>query len=290
MAESFSIKTIRITITLGEGSFAEGGNTRVIEGLGCDVTINKPGLPQKNSASASIWGLSYEAMDQLTMLSFRPLESHHNTITIKAGEKGGLLSLAFAGEITSASADFNAAPDVAMVFQADSGSYPQQIASPTATVDGEASAERLFEQFAADAGYVYKNQGVTAAVQNSWFPGSPIEKITKLARDIGCELLIDDGEIITMPAGQARAGNAVLLNGETGLIGYPTFNQDGISCRCLYNPDLAYGGLIKVESITPRATGVWRITKLTHAISAYKPGGGSWENKIEATDSKDGGA
>ena len=104
----------------------------------------------------------------------------------------------------------------------------------------------------------------------------------KLARDVGCELIIDDGEVIVLPAGKARSGSAVLLNKDTGLIGYPTFNQNGISCRCMYNPHLLYGGLIKVESLVPRASGEWRITKLTHNITACTPNGGNWESQIEA--------
>lgn len=283
MPKSFSLKTIRIEITLGKGVFSEGGNTKTIEGLACDVTVQKPGLPEKNSATVKIWGLKYEDMAQLTMLAFKPLESQHNLISIKAGTLGDTIPLIFHGEITSAFADFNASPDVCMQFEADTGSYPQQIAQPVAAVAGESSADTLFAQFARDAGYTFKNEGVMTSVKNARYPGSPINKAMKLARDIGCELIIDDGEIIILPSGRARSGNAVLLTRDTGMIGYPTFNQDGISCRCIFNPDLAYGGLIKVESIVPRATGVWRITKLTHNVSAYNPGGGNWESQLEAS-------
>lgn len=282
MPRSFSIKTVSIAVILGKGTFSDGGNTKIIEGLACDVTVQKPGLPEKNSAAVKIWGMKYDDMAQLTMLAFKPLESQHNLISIKAGEQGNTLALVFQGEITSAFADFNQSPDPCMQFEADSGSYPQQIATPVATVKGEASADRLFARFAREAGYTFKNEGVTGSVLNAWFPGSPISKITKLARDVGCDLIIDDGTVIVMPEGQAREGNAVLLTKDTGLIGYPTFNQDGISCKCIFNPDLAYGGLIKVESIVPRASGAWRITKLIHNITAYIPGGGNWESQIEA--------
>ena len=282
MPNSFTLKTVQIALALGKGVFTEGGNTKIIEGLACDVTVQKPGLPEKNSASVKIWGLKYDDMAQLTMLSFRPLESQHNLIEIRAGEQGGSLALVFQGEITSAFADFNAAPDVCMQFEADSGSYPQQIAAPPVTVQGEAPADRLFAQFAAEAGYAYKNEGVSASVRNAWLSGSPIDKMTKLARDIGCELLIDDGLVLVLPAGGAREGNAVFLSDASGLVGYPTFNQDGISCRCLFNPDLQYGGLLEVKSIVPRASGIWKITKLTHNISAYQPTGGNWESQLEA--------
>lgn len=282
MPSSFSTKSIQVSLTLGKGSFSEEGNTKQIEGLASEVSVTKPGLPEKNSASVKIWGLPYEDMAQLTMLSFRPLESQHNLITIKAGEQGANLSLVFQGEITNAFADFNASPDPCMQFEADSGSYPQQIPLPVTTVKGEVKAEQLFTQFAEAAGYSFKNEGVQGSVLNAWFPGSPIDKMIKLARDIGCELIIDDSEVVVLPAGQARDGQSTLLSKDTGLIGYPSFTQDGLSCRCIFNPDLAYNGLIQVESIVPRASGTWRITKLTHNLSAYKPKGGNWESRVEA--------
>lgn len=288
MYGSFSQKSIQLAITLGKGTFSGAGNTKVIEGLACEVSITKPGQPDKNSADIKIWGLKYEDMAQLTMLSFRPGESHHNIITIMAGERrredgmGVHLPLAFQGEIRSAYADFNAAPNVCMQFNAATGYYPQQIALPTSTINGEVPAAMLFENFAGEAGYTYKNEGVSASVTNACFHGSPISKMSKLARDIDCELIVDDGMVVTLPSGKARWGKSILISKDTGLIGYPTFTENGIACTCLYNPNLLYGGLIKVESIVPRASGLWRINKLTHSLSAYTPGAGSWESQIEA--------
>lgn len=282
MSQSFSLKTIQITITLGKGKFSSGGNVKVIEGLACDVSVIKPGGLEKNSANVRIWGLNYNTMAELTMLSFMPLESNHNLITIEAADQGKPFAMVFHGEIISAFADFNQAPSPVMQLEADSGGYAQQIPMPVQTVRGTVEADQLFSQFATAAGYTYRNEGVTTTVSNAWYPGSPIDKMNKLAKDIGCDLIIDDGMIIVMPAGKPRAGNAVLLSKDTGMIGYPTFNQNGITCRCIFNPNLSYGGLVKVESIVPRAEGIWRIVKLTHAISAYIPNGGNWESLIEA--------
>ena len=120
----------------------------------------------------------------------------------------------------------------------------------------------------------------TGAVRNAWLPGSPIAKMTKLARDAGRDLIIDGSTVIVLPEGKARRGSATLITKDNGMLGYPTFTQDGISVRCLYNPALAYGGTIQVVSQVPRATGSWRIPRLSHYLSAYKPRG-TWENPIE---------
>ena len=283
MATTFSKKSIELEITLGSGDFG-GGNAKTIKGLACDVTITKPGLPDKNSANVTIWGLKYEDMAQLTMLAFRPLDLEKNYIKISAGEEGEAMSVAFEGEISSSYADFNSSPDVAMKIEANSGIYPQLKAEPPLSIQGEATAAQLIEQQAGLMGYSFKNEGVSSSVKNAVFNGSPVSKAQDIADQVGADLLIDDGMVILMPRDQARSGNAVLLTPETGLIGYPTFNQDGIVCRCFYDPELKHFGLIKVKSIVPKASGAWKITKLTHKLSAYKPSGGPWESEIEAID------
>lgn len=281
MTKSFSLKTIRITVQLRKGTFTDGGNTRVMEGLACEVYINKPGLPEQNTASVKIWGLTYDAMAQMTMLSFRPLETFWNTIIIEAGELGKQLSTIFRGNITRASADFNQIPDPVMQIEAASGYFAQQLPTPATSVNGEAKAEDLFKQWSTDSGMVFKNDGVTASVKDAYFPGDPINKMKKLSHDIDCELIIDDDEAIITPAGTPRAGAPILISVDAGMIGSPTFNQTGISCKCIFNPAIRYGNLIDVQSIVPRATGQWFVIKLSHNLSANTPSAGPWETQIE---------
>ena len=282
LLDSFNLKTIRTTVTLRRGQFAEGGNTRVIEGLATEVSIQKPGLPEPNSASIKIYGLKYDAMEQMTMLAFRPLEMYYNTIEISAGRLGENLPTVFKGHISRASADFNQSPDPCMNIEAMSGYFAQQLPTPAITVNGSVSAETIFAQCAKDAEMIYENHGVASAINNGAYPGDPITKMKKLAHDVNCDLIIDDGIVITKPADTPRRGNAVLLSPQTGLIGYPTFSQTGISCKCIFNPVIQYGRLVKIESVVPRATGEWFVTKISHSLSAYTPRGGNWETQIEA--------
>ena len=281
MPQSFSLKTIRTTITLGQGTFSSGGNTKIIEGLATEVEVSKPGLPEKNSASVSIANLKLEDMEQMTFLAFQPLQSLKNLITIEAGEQGRELDVVFKGEITSAFADFSGAPDIKFKIEALSGGYAAQIGAKPMSVNGEALAADLIKQFATEIGYSFRNEGVTASVRNATFNGSPIEKAKAVADEVGAELLIDDDTMVLMEYDKPRGDN-VPLSVETGLIGYPSFTSDGIACSCFYDPNLKQGGAIELQSIVPRASGRWKITKLTHKLSAYMTGGGSWNTAIEA--------
>lgn len=280
MVKSFdALKEIELTIRLGSDTFSGGGNTKVIAGLATECTITKPGLPEKNGANIQVYGLSLDDMAQLTMLAYRPLFYRHNTISIRAGASGSLHHV-YSGDIMNASADFNAGPDVVMSFEASTGGYAQLLAAPVTTVHSQTSAEDLLRQFAADAGFNFSPVGELPPVSKGWYPGSPIEKAVKLVSDLGGEIFFDDDAMVTAPRGMPRSSLTAVVTPDTGLIGSPTFNQNGISVTTFFNPQVQYGGMIDVDTIVPKARGLWRVTKVVHSLSAVV--GGPWQTQIEA--------
>lgn len=291
---SFTRKLLEVRVTLQAGQF-EGGNTKIITEVPLKVRIEKTGPPDYCKATIEARGLRYEDMAQMSTLAFKPLASAKNAVQIFAGDEVDGLSLAFSGSITQASADFNAAPDVVFKMEAMTGYYgaitPQ---SPTAIKGAQPAADFIAMQAKA-AGFTFQNDGVTAQLENAVFNGSPVAQARAAARQIGAELIIDDGAMILSPAGGAGEkagggrGNAVLLNKESGLLGYPVLTNEGVQLKALYNPAFCLGGLVKVESIVPKASGTWRITKLTHDLAAFDSKGGPWESQM-TTYYPEGGA
>lgn len=110
-----------------------------------------------------------------------------------------------------------------------------------------------------------------------------MEQAINAAKQVGAQLLVNDTTMTLLNKDEALSGNAILLTKDTGMIGYPTFNNEGIVVTSLYNPAFKFNSLIKVESIVPKATGVWRITKLTHNLSVFNPASSQWISEIEAT-------
>lgn len=289
--KSFTKKTIEVEIILGKGDFSAGGNTLIINefngekdfiGLPIIVSVEKPGQPDPNSANVSIFGLSEDNLKQLVSLSFLKHTSQHNLISVKAGDLGAELSTVFQGEISSAWADFNGAPNIELKIEALSGFYPQRIVAAPLSINGAASAADLIAQQAAQIGYSFVNYGITAQVRNAVFNGSPIEKSRQIAKQVGAQLIIDDKTMVLKAAETPRDGEAPLLSAESGMLGHPVFTQDGITVKCIYRPDVRFGGLFKVESIVPGATGTWQITKLSHDLSAYTTGG-AWVTTLDGT-------
>ena len=281
MAKSFTKKQIRIGLALYKD---EQKRTLVYEGVETHVSIEKPGEPDQNKATVEMFNLSMDAMRDMTTLSFRPLQTKKNLIVIFAGDETEGMSQCFAGEIDTAYADFSGAPTIKMHIEAAAGSYPSLKASPPIAVKGSQSAASLIEQFAKESGYAFRNNGVSASVKNAVLNGSPVQKMRAVAGMVGCELLIDDNVVKIQPYDKGLdEGNAVLMSKDSGMLGYPTFTSEGISLKCLYNPDLQLGGMIEVDTVVPGAKGTWKITKLSHSLVANAVSAGDWFSSIEAS-------
>ena len=275
----FSVKTVRITIQLRKGEFDGGGNTVIIEGLPVSVTVTKQGGEAKNKASVTVDNLKLETATQLTTLAFKRLETYNNVIQIDAGSQGAELSTIFIGEITSA-VPVMGDNKLSLKIEALAGYYPALIPSTPTSVQENTTVEKLMKQFADEAGYSFENKGITASIANSVFVGSPIEKAKTLARQADVDLLIDDNKFTIQPFEAPKEGQIPLLSKGTGLIGYPSFSNEGINCKSVFNDKLKVGSYFKLESVLPHASGEWQITKVEHRLEAYTPNSGTWESDV----------
>lgn len=285
----FSVKTIRVTIQLRQGSFDGENNTAVIEGLPVTVRITKGGGEEKNKATVTIRNLKLDTIRQLTTLAFKRLETYKNVIQIDAGSQGGQLATVFIGEITSSVPEASDNGELTLKIEALAGYYANLLPTPPTSVQGEATIEKLMQQFATEAGYNFENKNVTGSVKNCVFIGSPIQKARTLARQVGIDLLIDNGKMTIQTMVAPKDGEAPFLSKDTGLLGYPSFSNDGIRCKCIFNQYLTVGNYFKLESILPFASGEWQITRLEHTLEAYLPDSGTWETSITAVLPGSGG-
>ena len=275
----FSVKTVRITIQLRKGEFDGGGNTVIIEGLPVSVTVTKQGGEAKNKASVTVDNLKLETATQLTTLAFKRLETYNNVIQIDAGSQGAELSTIFIGEITSA-VPVMGDNKLSLKIEALAGYYPALIPSTPTSVQENTTVEKLMKQFADEAGYSFENKGITASIANSVFVGSPVEKAKTLARQADVDLLIDDNKFTIQPFEAPKEGQIPLLSKGTGLIGYPSFSNEGINCKSVFNDKLKVGSYFKLESVLPHASGEWQITKVEHRLEAYTPNSVTWESDV----------
>ena len=280
---SFLKRKLKILLTLQKGSFKGGeGNAYEISDLAMSVRVEKTGAPEFGKASAVIYGLPLDVMEQLSTLCMHPLFVRRNYINIYAGDDYNGYNQIYAGTITRASGDFNGAPDIKFNIESQIGFFGAVTAQGANVISGTQSAGTFIEQQAKKIGFTFKNEGVTGTVRNAVFEGSPIEQARQCAKQIGAELILDDETMILVSNGASRKGNAVLLNANSGLLGYPTMTQNGIEIKSIFNPNYRFAGLIKLETVVPKCSGTWRIVKMSHTLDSNLPSGGKWETQITA--------
>lgn len=279
----FKKRKLRVQVTLQKGEFKGGeGNSYVIEDLAMSARVEKMGAPDFGKAAVTIYGLKSEIMEQLSTLNMHPLFIKQNYLNIFAGDDASGYSQIFAGSITRAAADYNAAPDVKFTIEARLGFFGSVTAQGQNVVSGTQQVADFIKMQAAAAGFTFKNEGCTASVKNAVFSGSPINQARQAANQVGAELIIDDDQMILMADGKSRAGIIPVLSATSGMIGYPVMNQNGIDVRAIFNPDFRFAGLIEIQSIVPKCSGQWRIIKLTHNLDSNMPNSGKWESQITA--------
>ena len=276
---SFIKRRLQVRLTLAKGSFGSG-NTVVIDNHAMRVSVEKLGPPDFAKASVEIFGMNLNDIEQLTSLSFHPFKLTRNYINIFAGDDESGLSQIFAGSITAANGDLSGCPEHKLKIDAEVGFWGRITAQGPNVINGTQAAASFIETQATKAGMTFSNEGVSDALKNCVFSGSPVEQARQAAKQIGADLLIDDDEMILLPRQGNRKGNAVLLNKDSGLLGYPAITSNGIECKSIFNPAFRFAGLFVLESIVPKASGTWRVIKLTHKLSANDPSDGSWESSI----------
>ena len=276
---SFIKRRLQVRLTLAKGSFGSG-NTVVIDNHAMRVSVEKLGPPDFAKASVEIFGMNLNDIEQLTSLSFHPFKLTRNYINIFAGDDESGLSQIFAGSITAANGDLSGYPEHKLKIDAEVGFWGRVTAQGPNVINGTQAAASFIETQATKAGMTFSNEGVSDALKNCVFSGSPVEQARQAAKQIGADLLIDDDEMILLPRQGNRKGNAILLNKDSGLLGYPAITSNGIECKSIFNPAFRFAGLFVLESIVPKASGTWRVIKLTHKLSANDPSDGSWESSI----------
>lgn len=109
------------------------------------------------------------------------------------------------------------------------------------------------------------------------FFGAAKDYVRDIGKSANAIVGIESGALVVQKVTGTPAGQAVELNAQTGLIGFPSQTDLGVSCKCLINPQIVLAGLIKLNNSTINqkeisigqflrplsADGVYRIIALT---------------------------
>lgn len=286
---AFSYRSIDVEITLKEGFFQGSENKITLTGHRVNCLIRNPGGYSSGTMQCAIFGLSERLMNQLTGIGVIQTQNIGNEITIitklidRFGKKD--IAIAFKGWIAMAWADFNNQPD-AMLNIVAQGGYPFYTKPVEASsFQGEVSAATIMRSFAKEQGYELQDYGVQHIFYDYTFNGNTIDKIQECARAGDFNYIIDDvnSKLVIYPHGVTINEEIPLISSETGMIGYPTFNENGVMVQCLYNKNIKEASQVQIKSSLPTATGKFSAFDIMHTIeSENNQGSGAWYTNFMA--------
>lgn len=280
-ANSYVERALSFKFELGKGSFGTSGdNTVKINSLRAHVTVLKNGFPSMNSAEMRIYGLDPQVMNAISTLgSPRPME-RLNTVSVYAGDSVNGLSLVYTGTVQDAWQNFNGQPDTFLEVQSFVSTFDATKPVPPISFPGSADVATMFAGLATQAGRAFENNGVQVTLANPYFAGTTLSQAHDLARAANIEFHDDGSTFAIWPKDSTRGGVIPLIGENSGMIGYPDFTSQGIRIRTVYNPNILFGGQVKVETTLKQAQGIWYVNKVSYSLTS-RITNGPWQTEIE---------
>jgi len=282
---NFVERAIDVTLQLGQGAFGEGGfNTVKLSGLRVSVDIHVAGAAAPTTANARIFGMTLDQMNACSTLGLQQGGIRNNRVMIEAGTVGGQMSTVFIGRINDAYADFRGMPEVPFVIAATVQFYESMVPTEPTSFSGAVDVATLMASLAQRSNLLFENHGVDVKLHDSYFPGTIGQQIDAVAAHANIGYTIETGWLIIWPKGGSRGGGDQVptITPTSGLIGYPSYTSTGLVFDAVYDPSVAAGKLVKVESPLKGGSGTFRVATLDYALDAQVPGG-NWMMTIQAT-------
>lgn len=281
---SFVQRVLEFVVTLAPDpttsqpiKFAGTGSPTVrLSGHRAAVRIQNSGAPSSSQASVRIWGMGESLMNQLQTLGIVFNSIQRNSLRIEAGSSSGL-SPVFEGDIYSAIANYNDSPNVPMCFECQTGLIHQIVSVPPSSFPQSTDVATIMAGFARQMSVGFENNGVTVQTPPVYLSGTLLDQVQALAEHAHINaVLIKGSKLAIWPIGGSRTspGPVPLVSKDTGMIGYPSFASNGLLIvKTLFNPQISFGGTIRVESRITQANRSWVVQKLDLALDSLVPKG-----------------
>lgn len=287
-------KRLRFIITLSGGTFGSSKNDQItLEGLRAIAQVTLAGGNQMGTLTAQIYGVNQSDMNSCTSLAWNQKKGQEpETIQVFAIDGEQETSI-FQGDVINAWGDYQSMPDVFLSVQAAAGSCAKiNPANPTSyrgSVDVATAFSQLVNNMSLSTspGLTFVNNGVNQQLRNVYLAGSWLDQAYQLKKAAHVEMYYDNNVLTICPNGVAlTSASTPIVSAQTGMVGYPTFDGQGLTFRTLFNPAIKQAGLVQVvspelstDAMQVKANGIWMVNSMDHLLESEKPGG-AWFSTV----------
>lgn len=283
---AFTKRKIDLTFTLGvpgDSFTATNTNTVKISGNRVECTITKSGGMSMSEATIRAFGVPLDIMNKLTILGQSIVRiDKQNMVTVDAGTDGQLATC-FYGTISECWVDASNSPEVSLIVKAYTALLDLVRPVPATSFKGPVDVALMLGGIASKMTppLGLENNGVNVVLRDPVYPGTYLQQIQEICRAANINFIVDNNITLAIwPKDGARRGLAQKISRDTGMIGYPIHQQSGITLTMEFNPTIAFGTYVDVESILTPNNGLWSVYTLSHDISSETVEG-PWFTQID---------
>jgi hypothetical protein len=285
----FTKRQIDVIFRLGGSQtfMTQQGNTAKGGGLRVEATITKAGSVGMPTLTARIYGLTQDIATSVSTLGTVYGALKNNQIELQAGDENGKTSV-FLGIIDTAYTDYEDPANPALEVRAHTGLLEATRGIPPSSFTGPTDVAVIIAGLANQIGWQFENNGVSVILRGGlgggpYFSGTAREQILKAARQAHIHGWMDadpsGSQVVAIwPWDGVRNSAPALISKDTGMVGYPAWEQNALRVKSEFNPSIAtsgigpggilIGGTIMVKSIVPNATGIWQVFSVTHELDS----------------------
>lgn len=238
---------------LSAGGVTASGDLRVV--FDCKSSINgNPG-----NAIIAIYNLAPSTAHSI-------FGAVGKTATFAAGYQGGIGQI-FSGEIIKVNLGKDNATDTTTTIFAKAGDSAHNTGVVNTTLKAGSTGMDVYKALIKAMPGMKEGRIPTDALQQIMYPrsvtmfGMAKHFMRNLAQSVGGTFHYDalNPQVHITQKSDKGTGSPIIINSDTGMIGLPTQNTDGINVRCLLNPQIQVNSVIhidekSIQKITPDLT------------------------------------
>jgi hypothetical protein len=240
----------KVSLVVGTNS----GNALDLSQMHMRFSIRKATVGTPSILECRVWNLSANTVKTLTA-SGSDGTPEFNKVVLQAGYVTGQFGTIFQGNVIYYRSGRESPTDTYVIIYAADGDRAHNYALVNATVpagskpadvanalNGPLAAKGLDSNNAAPP-----NNGIQYPRGKVCF-GKAADYARDLAANTACQWSVQNGAQQYVPRTTPVAGEALVVNSATGMLGIPIQTIYGIEVRILMNPNIKYGGVLKINN------------------------------------------
>jgi len=276
----------KVTVTIGNptAKSAQGiasGSAIQVTDLAMSFSVKKTLKPEPNTCDLTIYNLSPDHRAALEQMQVA-------TVQIEAGYQEGT-SVLFVGDLRTGVSTHTGVDYETKLSSGDGEKAIKTARVNVAMKKGTATPAKVLQAVASALGVgsgnlsqaVAKLQG--AGIANNFsegvvLSGSAFREMNSICRTCALSWSIQNGKLQILPLGQALQTSAIQIDQNSGMVGAPTIDNDGVlNVKTLLIPDVFPGRLLVLNA--QRLKGNYRIESCKYDGETH---GQNWYNTIQA--------